>query len=63
MSTFNEARHRWGFVATSISLESVQIMLLQAMYLETHARHTDFWRSTVEASIVCEGLIKSLNIE
>lgn len=63
MEIFNEARRRLGFVATQNTLENVQIMLLQATYYEATARHLDFWRSTVMASMACQVLIKCQNIE
>ncbi|KAK5127930.1 hypothetical protein LTR85_005047 [Meristemomyces frigidus] len=58
LGLFNEARRRLGFVATQCSLQNVQIMLLQATYYESTARHLDFWRSTVAASMACQVLIR-----
>nr|OQO29272.1 hypothetical protein B0A51_07517 [Rachicladosporium sp. CCFEE 5018] len=55
---FNEARRRLGFVMTLCSLENVQILLLQATYLEATGRHLDFWRSTVAASMACQVLVR-----
>ncbi|OQN95427.1 hypothetical protein B0A48_18484 [Cryoendolithus antarcticus] len=55
---FNEARRRLGFVVTLCSLENVQILLLQATYLEATGRHLDFWRSTVAASMACQVLVR-----
>lgn len=63
LEIFNEARRRIGFVATSMSLEVVQIMLLQATYFEATARHLDFWQSTVAASMTCQVLIKCQTID
>lgn len=63
LNIFNEARRRLGFVVTSISLENVQIMLLQATYYESHARHLDFWRCTVSASMACQVLIRCQTID
>lgn len=60
---FNEARRRLGFVATQNTLENVQIMLLQATYYEATARHLDYWRSTVTASMACQVLIKCQTID
>lgn len=60
---FNEARRRLGFVVTQNSLENVQIMLLQATYYESTARHLDFWRSTVNASMACQVLIRCQSID
>lgn len=60
---FNEARRRLGFVATQNTLENVQIMLLQATYYEATARHLDYWRSTVAASMACQVLIKCQSID
>ncbi|KAK6438601.1 hypothetical protein LTR95_005190, partial [Oleoguttula sp. CCFEE 5521] len=55
---FNEARRRLGFVVMLCSLENVQILLLQATYLEATGRHLDFWRSTVAASMACQVLVR-----
>lgn len=63
LAIFNEARRRIGFVATQSSLENVQILLLEAIYYEASARHLDFWRSTVAASMACQVLIKCKNID
>ncbi|KAK4546665.1 hypothetical protein LTR36_001883 [Oleoguttula mirabilis] len=63
LGLFNEARRRLGFVATQCSLQNVQIMLLQATYYESTARHLDFWRSTVAASMACQVLIRCQNID
>lgn len=58
LGIFNEARRRLGFINTQCSLENVQVYLLQATYFEANARHLDFWRSTVSASMACQVLIK-----
>ncbi|KAK5133201.1 hypothetical protein LTR08_008036 [Meristemomyces frigidus] len=63
LGLFNEARRRLGFVATQCSLQNVQMMLLQATYYESTARHLDFWRSTVAASMACQVLIRCQNID
>ena len=63
LDIFNEARRRIGFVATMSSLENVQISLLEAMYYEANARHLDFWRATVAASMACQVLIKCQDID
>ncbi|EMC98891.1 hypothetical protein BAUCODRAFT_384024 [Baudoinia panamericana UAMH 10762] len=55
---FNEARRRLGFIGTQCTLENVQILLLQATYYGSTARHLDFWRSTVSASMGCQILIR-----
>ncbi|KAK0255154.1 hypothetical protein B0A54_16294 [Friedmanniomyces endolithicus] len=60
---FNEARRRHGFVMTQCTLENVQINLLQATYYEATARHLDFWRSTVSASMACQVLIRCQPID
>ena len=60
---FNEARKRVGFIASQNTLENVQIMLLQATYHEATARHLDFWRLTIMASMACQVLIKCQPIE
>ena len=58
LAIFNEARRRMGFVATLNSLENVQMLLLEALYYESDARHLDFWRATSAASLACQMLIK-----
>lgn len=63
LGLFNEARRRLGFLATQCSLENVQIMLLQATYYQSTARHLDFWRSTVAASSACQVLIRCQAID
>ncbi|KAI7673426.1 hypothetical protein KC319_g5056 [Hortaea werneckii] len=63
LAIFNEGRRRLGFVATQCSLENVQILLLQATYYEACARHLDFWRSTVAASMACQVLIRCQTID
>ena len=55
---FNEARNLFGFVMSQCSLENVQIYLLQATYYESCARHMDFWRCSVAASLACQVLIR-----
>lgn len=63
LAIFNEARRRLGFVQSQTSLENVQILLLEATYYESTARHLDFWRSTVAASMACQVLIKCKPID
>lgn len=63
LGLFNEARRRLGFIATQCTLENVQIMLLQSTYFESTARHLDFWRSTVAASMACQVLIRCQPID
>jgi hypothetical protein len=63
LAIFNEARRRIGFVTTQTTLESVQILLLEAIYYEATARHLDFWRTTVAASMACQVLIKCNSID
>lgn len=58
LAIFNEARRRIGFVSTHSTLENVHIQLLAATYYEATARHLDFWRLTVAASMSCQVLIK-----
>lgn len=60
---FNEARRRIGMVNTRLCLQNVQIMLLQAIYFESNARHTDFWSSSSAASLACTCLIRSQEID
>ncbi|KAK3665185.1 hypothetical protein LTR22_003992 [Elasticomyces elasticus] len=63
LELFNEARRRHGFVMTQCTLENVQINLLQATYYEATARHLDFWRSTVAASMACQVLVRCQPID
>lgn len=63
LEIFNEARRRMGFVMTLCSLENVQILLLQATYYEANARHLDFWRCTVAASMACQVLVRCQSID
>lgn len=63
LAIFNEARRRIGFIATHSSLENVQILLLEAVYFESNARHMDFWHCTVAASMSCQVLIKCKSID
>ncbi|KXT11284.1 hypothetical protein AC579_1673 [Pseudocercospora musae] len=63
LEIFNEARKRIGFIAMQMTLENVQIMLLQATYFEATARHLEFWRSTVSASMACQVLVKCQTID
>lgn len=63
LAIFNEARRRLGFVASEISLEIVQIQLLEAIYYESNARHLQFWRSTVAAAMGCQVLIKCKGVD
>ncbi|KAK5725118.1 hypothetical protein LTR17_013231 [Elasticomyces elasticus] len=58
LELFNEAQRRHDFVMTLCTLENVQINLLQATYYEATARHLDFWRSTVAASMACQVLVR-----
>lgn len=60
---FNEARRRIGTVTTQPCLENVQILLLQATYFESSARHLSFWSSTNAASLACMCLIRSQQID
>lgn len=55
---FEESLRRWALVPISSSLLAVQVLLLQASFYESSARHWDFWRSAAAASAVCERLIK-----
>lgn len=63
LDLFNEARRRVGFNVHACTLENVQILLLQATYYESCARHMDFWRATVAASMSCQVLIRCESID
>jgi hypothetical protein len=60
---FNQARQRFGLVATRSSLETVQILLLQGTFFEACARHADFWSSVSAASMSCMFLIKGQAVD
>lgn len=60
---FCEARRRLGFVATSCSLENIQILLLQGTYHEANARHLEFWRCVTAASMACQMLIRCRTVD
>jgi hypothetical protein len=55
---FDESSRRWALVPVSTSSLAVQVLLLQASFYESSARHWDFWRSAAAASAACERLIK-----
>lgn len=59
LAAFNEARRRFGFIAMDCTLETAQILLLQTVYAESHARHLDFWRTVTAASMAFQGLLKT----
>lgn len=63
LAAFNEARRRFGFIATDCTLETVQALLLQSMYYESHARHLDYWRCVTSASLALQGLLKVQQID
>lgn len=58
LAIFNEARRRLGFVYTQNTLENVQIHLLEAMYYGSTARHLEYWKCTVAASMSCQFLVR-----
>jgi hypothetical protein len=55
---FDESLRQWALVPSAPSLLRVQVLLLQATFHESSARHWDFWRCTVAASSICEHLIQ-----
>lgn len=64
LEIFNEVRRRLGFVVMSTcTIESVQIMLLQATYYEANSRHLDFWRCAVAASMAMQVLVRCEEID
>jgi len=58
LDMFNEARRLIGYSITNCTLENVQIYLLQGTYFEACARHMDFWRSCISASMAIQVLIR-----
>lgn len=63
IDVFNEARHQTGFLMTLCTLENVQILLLQATYWEAAARHLDYWRCTVAASMACQVIVRTGDVD
>ena len=63
LAIFNEARRRIGFVSSVTSLENVQMLLLEATYYEAHARHLEFWRCAVAASMACQVVIRCNRVD
>ncbi|KJY00562.1 C6 finger domain protein [Zymoseptoria brevis] len=63
LDVFNEARRRSSIISTDMTLENVQILLLQATFFEASARHLDFWRCITSASMACQVLIKCQTID
>lgn len=63
LAEFNEARRGLGFLATDCTIEYAQIMLLQSMYCESHARHIDYWRCVTLASSAVQGLQKLHSVD
>jgi hypothetical protein len=55
---FEESLRLWTLIPVSTSLLAVQVLLLQASFYESSARHWDFWESAAAASAVCERLIR-----
>jgi hypothetical protein len=60
---FNEARRHFGFLAVDCTIDYVQIMLLQSVYYESHARHIDYWRCVTLASSAVQGLQKLQSVD
>lgn len=63
LAEFNEARRWSGFLAADCTIEYVQIMLLQSIYYESHARHIDYWRCVTLASSAVQGLQKLHSVD
>jgi hypothetical protein len=59
---FDEALRRWDLLPSSISLLSVQVLLLKGVFYESTARHWDFWQCAVAASASCEYLVKKRSL-
>lgn len=60
---FNEARRRMAFLSVDCTIEYVQIMLLQSIYYESHARHIEYWRCVTLASSAVQGLRKLQSVD
>jgi len=63
LAAFNEARRRFGFIAMDCTLENAQVLLLQSIYYESHARHIEYWRCITSASLALQGLLKVQQVD
>lgn len=61
LDIFNEGRARVGTLMLRGDIISVQLLLLQATYFEANACHVEYWRSIMEASMICQLLAQSPN--
>lgn len=52
LDIFNEGRARVGSLVVRSDTTNVQILLLQGTYFEASARHVEYWRSVMEASMI-----------
>ncbi|KAK3681841.1 hypothetical protein LTR37_020845 [Vermiconidia calcicola] len=60
---FNEARARIGSIPYQCDLVNVQVLLLQATYFGANACHIEYWRSTMAASMTCQLLAESPEVQ
>ena len=60
---FNEARARIGSITYQCDLVNVQVLLLQATYFEANACHVEYWRCTMAASMTCQVLAQSPEVQ
>jgi hypothetical protein len=58
LDLFNKAQWRMGTINLHGRLENLQILLLQATYLQTNASHSDFWCAIRSTSTECIALIQ-----
>lgn len=56
LEIFNEGRARVGALVVRGDIASVQVLLLQGTYFEANACHVEYWRSAMEASLICQVL-------
>lgn len=54
LDIFNEGRVRIGSLSPQYNIMSVQVLLLQAKYFEANSCHVEYWRSIVQASMICQ---------
>lgn len=59
LDIFNEGRARIGSLVLRGDVISVQVLLLQGTYFEANGCHVEYWRSIMEASMVCQLLVQS----
>lgn len=62
LEIFNEGRARIGSLVMRGDIVSIQVLLLQGTYFEANACHVEYWRSVIQASVICQLLAQSPGI-